>query len=55
MKEKTKRFTDAGRKAFTNDRTNMQLQKKFDSNEQGGLLSNYSKQKKKEYNLDENK
>lgn len=34
---------------YKRDRTQMQLQSKKESNQQGGQMSNYSKQKKKEH------
>jgi RHS repeat-associated protein len=48
-------MTSEQRKAFAKDRSKMQLQSKRESNQQGGQMSNYSKAKKKEYNLDNKK
>jgi RHS repeat-associated protein len=42
-------MTQDERKAFANDRTNMQKQPRSESNAQGGQTANYSKQKKKEW------
>lgn len=45
------KMTSAERRASANDRTRMAPQKKTDSNKQGGEMSQYSKQKKKEHDL----
>jgi hypothetical protein len=42
------------RKASANDRSRMKLQSKDDSNRQGGKMSKYSKDKKKEFFGDDN-
>jgi hypothetical protein len=44
-------MTDAERKASGSDRSRMEPQPKADSNSQGGKMSKYSKQKKKEFGL----
>ena len=44
-------MTKQQRVDFANDRSRMQLQDKGDSHKQGGQMSNYSKQKKKEHGL----
>jgi RHS repeat-associated protein len=43
--------TDAQRRASANDRTRMQPSTRNDQNKQGGQMSHYSKQKKKEHGL----
>jgi len=48
-------MTDAERKAFAKDRSNMQVQPEKESQSQGGKLSKYSKDKKKEFKLDTQK
>jgi hypothetical protein len=45
------KMTNEQRKANAADRSRMQLQDKADSHKQGGQMSNYSKQKKKEHGL----
>jgi hypothetical protein len=44
-------MTDAERKASAQDRARMKPQPKSESNKQGGEMSQYSKQKKEEYDL----
>jgi len=44
-------MTPAERKAYASDRQNMQRQPRKDSNKQGGEMSKYSKEKKKQYGL----
>ena len=45
------RMTPSERKAYAKDRNNMQVQSRSESNSQGGKMSNYSREKKKQYNF----